>query len=331
MVKHVFTILDYVLGVDTQVGERIEIVIPGTDIIVPDELATDIITAINTATNAAVESINNIQAAAISTIQLNTVPTYNITINASNPIGNGSISFFLADVAVLRSIEATGITITSLFVNNFPVTLPVTLIGTSNVIINGLITEANQVITLTLSPLPANRSIRVGSPNITQYATYPIASGVWVPSLGRILFLGYTSSNYGYIFDHNNSYISTNLFNISFYFTPLVHVPYNNCIYIINGSSIVPYYITTNTYGSAITLSGTIYAQAFNPDDNVLYVGTSAGLYAINVITNQLIYWNTTYPLCTYITYLNVAGNKLLVVCRHTATADNHIIINVAT
>lgn len=385
MVKHVFTLIDDIITTDTQVGERVEIVVPGTDVIIPDELAADITSAIDTATEAAIHSIhqasqsidtaagdavdaiNNVQAAAISainqagqglndittaalttisqagtdltdvtdvavsTILSNSIPTYTITIEASNPVGIGNISFYLSDVAILRDVSATGITITSIVVNNGQVTLPATLTGNSNVTINGNITLASQSITLTLSPLPANRSIRVASPNITQYATYPVASGAWIPSLSRILFLGYTASNYGYIFDHNNSYISTNLFNISFYFSSLVHVPINNCIYIINGSSVVPYYITTNTYGSAITLSGTIYAQAYNSDDNVLYVGTSAGLYAINVITNQLIYSSTTYPLCTYLTYINVAGNKLLVVCRHTSTADNPIIINVAT
>jgi hypothetical protein len=320
MVKHIFTIIDDYLSVDNQLGERVEITIPGTDIIIPDELAVDITNAINETKDAAITVINN-----------NSIPTYTITINASNPIGNGTISFFLSDVAVLRTIYTNDITIASIRVNGITITLPYILTGNSIIDVVGNNTNSSQSITLTLSPLPSNRSIKLPYPAITSYKTYPIASGCWVPTESKIFFLGYTGGTYyGYIFDQLNSFVDTNLYNIQFYHTPVVYIPNINCIYIIHGSQIVPYYFATRSYGAPITLSGTIYSQAYNADDNILYIGTSAGLYMINPANNKLVKSITTYAQCTYLAYIN-NGTKLLVIARQNSTPNNPVILDAIT
>jgi len=321
MVKHIFTIIDDYLSVDNQLGERVDITIPGTDIIIPDELAVDITNAINDTKDAAIAAINN-----------NSIPNYTVTITASSSIGYSTISFILPDIAILRSVQSSDIDITAVIINNSNVSLPCYLTGNSTIKLVGNIIHSQQLITLTLSPLPSNRSIQLPNPAITTYPTYPIASGCWVPSESKIVLLGYSgNTNYGYIFDQYNNHISTNLYNISFGLTPVQYIPINNCIYITNGSQIVPYYFATISYGLPLTLSGTIYSQSYNADDNILYVGTSTGLYIINPANNNIINYINTYTYCSYLTYINTGTQKLLVIARNNISPSNPVILDART
>jgi len=321
MVKHEFTFYDNSLSVDGQIGQKTEIIVPGTDIIIPDELAIDITQAINDTKDAAIAAIHN-----------NSLPNYTVTITASSSIGYSTISFILPDIAILRSVQSSDIDITTVIINNSNVSLPCYLTGNSTIILVGNIIHSQQLITLTLSPLPSNRSIQLPNPAITTYLTYPIASGCWVPTESKIVLLGYSgNTNYGYIFDQYNNYISTNLYNVSFGYTPVQYIPINNCIYITNGSQIVPYYFATKSYGLPLTLSGTIYSQSYNADDNILYVGTSTGLYIINPANNNIINYNSTYTYCSYLAYINTGTQKLLVIARNHISPSNPVILNATT